>query len=53
VSEELTPFFVSRSSRYFPAMDPQEITIVRQRIGRDELAVLAEAGFGDMVKAIR
>jgi hypothetical protein len=33
-------------------MDPREITIVRQRIGRDELTALAEAGFGDMVKAV-
>ena len=33
-------------------MDPRGITIVRQRIARGDLAAVAEAGFGDMVKAV-
>ena len=33
-------------------MDSPQLSIVRQRIGRSELADVAEAGFGDMVKAV-
>jgi hypothetical protein len=33
-------------------MSPPSLRLVRDRLTRDELALLAEAGFGDMVKAV-
>jgi hypothetical protein len=33
-------------------MDSTPMRIIRQRIGRSELATIAEAGFGEMVKAV-
>jgi hypothetical protein len=48
----MSPVLHSARSDVNCAMTPSPLRLVRDRITRAELALLAKAGFGDMVKAV-